>query len=262
MSVHASGRAELRVELLAKTENLEALVYAAMRQCYHKGFVGDMWPRLLRGEISLEEQHRMIAKILDSGHESPLEHVSFTFAIAGVSRALTHQLVRHRIASYSQQSQRYTDSAGLEFVIPPQIAANPGARERFLRAMSDAAQAYEEIQNHLAIAGASSSRINEDARFVLPNAMETKIVVTMNLRSLLHFFGERCCNRAQWEIRAMAHQMLQICKGISSILFGSAGAKCLPHQICPESKEMTCGRYPTMTALKESLEVPGWKAGG
>ena len=126
----------LRVELLAHTPDPVALIYAAFRQCYHAGFVADMWPRLLAGEIDTATQKQFVADILESGHTSPIEHVSLTFAIAGVSRALTHQLVRHRIASYSQQSQRYVDGKDFNYIVPPSIAKNPAALKRFTACMS------------------------------------------------------------------------------------------------------------------------------
>ncbi|MFW5838111.1 MAG: FAD-dependent thymidylate synthase, partial [Desulfovibrionaceae bacterium] len=107
-------RAKLRVELLSVTPNALSLVYAAFRQCYHAGFVGDMWERLLAGDIPVEKQAAFVASVMESGHDSPVEHVSFSFAIAGISRACTHQLVRHRIASYSQQSQRYVSAADMD----------------------------------------------------------------------------------------------------------------------------------------------------
>jgi len=233
----------LAVTLLAHTPDALSLIYAAFRQCYHPGYVADMWPGLLSGDIDKEKQAGFVARILASGHESPIEHVSFTFAVAGVSRALSHQLVRHRIASYSQQSQRYVDAAGFDYVLPPQIAAVPEARERFEAAMEAAGAAYAAIQDILARHG-RGAKANEDARFVLPNACETRIVATMNCRSLLHFFELRCCTRAQWEIRAMADAMLAHCREVLPVIFAGAGARCERLGYCPEDERFTCGRYP------------------
>jgi len=233
----------LAVTLLAHTPEPLALVYAAFRQCYHPGCVADMWPRLLSGEISRERQTEFVARILASGHESPIEHVSFTFAVSGVSRALTHQLVRHRLASYSQQSQRYVDAAAFDYVLPPAIAAIPEAKAAFLAAMAQAGAAYAAIQDVLARHGRSATA-NEDARFVLPNACETRIVVTMNCRSLLHFFELRCCTRAQWEIRALADEMLRLCREALPVIFAGAGARCERLGYCPEDARFGCGRYP------------------
>lgn len=239
------------VALLARTPDALSLIYAAFRQCYHPGYVADMWPKLLSGEIAQEKQADFVARILASGHESPVEHVSFTFAVAGVSRALSHQLVRHRIASYSQQSQRYVDAAGFDYVLPPQIAAIPEAKERFEAAMEQAGAAYAELQEILTRHG-RGAKANEDARFVLPNACETKIVVTMNCRSLLHFFELRCCLRAQWEIRALALSMLGLCRQALPVIFAAAGARCERLGYCPEDERFSCGRYPRLAEIPHS----------
>jgi thymidylate synthase (FAD) len=239
------------VALLAHTPDALSLIYAAFRQCYHPGYVADMWPKLLSGEIPQDKQADFVARILASGHESPIEHVSFTFAVAGVSRALSHQLVRHRIASYSQQSQRYVDAAGFDYVLPPQIAAVPEARERFEAAMEQAGAAYAALQEILTRHG-RGAKANEDARFVLPNACETKIVVTMNCRSLLHFFELRCCQRAQWEIRALALSMLGLCRQALPVLFATAGARCDRLGYCPEDERFSCGRYPRLAEIPHS----------
>ena len=235
-------QANLRVELLTRTPDALPLIYAAFRQCYHAGFVGDMWPKLLAGEISHEKQAEFVADVMASGHASPIEHVSFSFAIEGISRALTHQLVRHRIASYSQQSQRYVDGSNFDYVLPPSIAKNPAAKERFLRCIEEIGDAYREVKGLLEEAGSKSAK--EDARFLLPQAAETRIVVTMNCRSLLHFFEQRCCTRAQWEIRAMANAMLRLCKEALPVIFNTAGAACERLGYCPEGERFTCGKYP------------------
>ena len=233
----------LRVELLTMTPDPLPLIYAAFRQCYHAGFVADMWPRLLSGEISRDKQAEFVQSVLESGHDSPVEHVSFTFAVEGISRACSHQLVRHRIASYSQQSQRYVDESEMDYVLPPAIARIPEARERFEGLMQEISQAYRDLKGLLSEHGRAKSA-NEDARFVLPQAAETKIVITMNCRSLLHFFSLRCCARAQWEIREMALAMLVLCRERLPAIFGAAGARCERLGYCPESERFTCGRYP------------------
>ena len=237
---------KVRVELLACTPNAEALIYAAFRQCYHKGFIGDMWPCLLAGEISSEKQCEFIEDVVNSGHTSPVEHVQLSFAIEGISRALTHQLVRHRIASYSQQSQRYVDGSNFDYILPPAIAANPASKERFELCMEQIGSAYREIREMLVANGRTATQASEDARFVLPQAAETRIVVSMNCRSLLHFFEERCCSRAQWEIRIMANQMLKLAKQAVPVVFAQAGAKCERLGYCPEGEKFTCGRYPLL----------------
>ncbi|MDP2848444.1 MAG: FAD-dependent thymidylate synthase [Humidesulfovibrio sp.] len=242
----------LSVELLAVTPNALSLIYSAFRQCYHAGFVADMWPRLLSGAVDREVQADFVRKVLESGHDSPVEHASFTFAVAGISRACSHQIVRHRIASYSQQSQRYVDASDMDYVLPPAIARIPEAKARFEAFMSEVGNAYRDLKDILEAHG-RKDKAKEDARFVLPQAAETKIVITMNCRALLHFFHLRCCMRAQWEIRALADAMLTHCKQELPAIFATAGAKCESLGYCPESTRFACGRYPT----REQLFQPG-----
>jgi thymidylate synthase (FAD) len=183
-----------------------------------------------------ERVKSVLSTILASGHYSTLEHASYTFAIDGVSRALTHQLVRHRLASFNQQSQRYVKfKNGIETVKPATVEAVPEASELFDSVVGLVEQAYARMIE-LGIPA-------EDARFILPNAAETKIVVTMNVRELMHFFSLRCCNRAQWEIRELAHAMLELVRPTAPYVFATAGAPCVSGS-CPEGK-MCCGNpYP------------------
>lgn len=185
--------------------------------------------------------------MLESGHDSPVEHVLFTFAVEGISRACSHQLVRHRIASYSQQSQRYVDASDMDYILPPAIAKLPEARARFESFMAEVQAAYRDLKSILE-SGGRGAKAKEDARFVLPQAAETKIVVSMNCRALHHFFELRCCNRAQWEIRALAERMLELCRQSLPAIFDSAGAKCERLGYCPESPKFACGKYPTRDA--------------
>lgn len=173
---------------------------------------------------------------MDSGHESVIEHNTFTFLIEGVSRALLAQLTRHRIASFSVQSQRYvTFSGGFPYVIPKRIQElGQEDVKRYENQMAQMAVWYDEWLNKLGKDGA------EDARFVLPNACETKLMMTMNARELRHFFSLRCCNRAQWEIREMADKMLHECKEAAYTLFADAGPGCV-RGACPEGKKC-CGK--------------------
>ena len=235
---------KLRVEFMAMTPDALSLIYAAFRQCYHAGFVADMWPKLLSGEIPSDVQADFVHKTLESGHGSPIEHVSMTFAIEGISRACSHQIVRHRLASYSQQSQRYVAESDMEYILPPAIAKIPEARERFERFMDEVQSAYGELREIL-VANGRESKANEDARFVLPQAAETKLVMTMNCRSLHHFFNLRCCHRAQWEVRELAKQMLAHCKERLPAIFANGGAACEQLGYCPESPKFACGKYPT-----------------
>jgi len=225
----------LRVDLLAMTPDAEALISAAARQCYSPNEAYGLFNHAKRMEEDgpTQDMHNLIRSVVASGHESVVEHVSFTFAVAGVSRALSHQLVRHRLASYSQQSQRYVGASGFNYVLPPSIAHKHDALFKFEHAMAVAATIYDQLVTDYGIPA-------EDARFVLPNACETKLVVTMNCRSLLHFFELRCCNRAQWEIRALADAMLAVCQEKLPVVFEGRGAKCLQLGYCPEAKG--CGR--------------------
>ncbi len=234
---------KLNVKLLSHTPEPLSLIYASFRQCYHQGFVGDMWEKLISGEISKEKQSKFIGEILLTGHASPLEHVSFSFALSGISRALSHQLVRHRIASYSQQSQRYVDAKNMDYIIPPSILKNPKILERYQGFMEEMMKTYEDIKNMLEEDG-RGNLAKEDARMVLPQATSTNLVVTMNCRSLFNFFEHRCCTRAQWEIRNCANQMLKECKKVLPEIFNVGGAICERLGYCPEGEKFTCGKYP------------------
>lgn len=237
------AQATLGVTLLAHTPDALSLIYAAFRQCYHAGYVADMWPKLLAGDIPRARQEDFVLQVVASGHVSPIEHVSFTFAIQGISRALSHQLVRHRIASFSQQSQRYVDGSAFDYILPPAIARNAAAKERFLRCIEEIGDAYRDVKAILEESG-RKDKAKEDARFLLPQAAETRIVVTMNCRSLLNFFEQRCCMRAQWEIRGMANAMLEQCREVLPVIFATAGARCERLGYCPEGEKFTCGKYP------------------
>lgn len=240
------GQVKLNVKLLDMTQNPIQLIYAACRQCYSAKFAGDIYEG---GKDDPSKQEEFIRKVAASGHESPLEHVKFTFAIEGVSRALTHQLVRHRIASYSQQSQRYVKATDFNYIIPPSIENDQGLQKTFIKTMEEIQKNYNQMLELFQQKGKSGESANQDVRFLLPQAAETKIVVTMNCRELLHFFGQRCCTRAQWEIRLLADTMLKICKHNLPAVFSQSGAKCVKLGYCPEGKQFGCGRYP----LKEEL---------
>lgn len=218
----------MNINLLYHTPDPERAVAAAARLCYAPVGAAE-----LLETMSDEAIKRVLRTILGSGHLSTLEHASYTFAIDGVSRAMTHQLVRHRLASYNQQSQRYVSfEEEPEFIIPPHVAEDPEKKARFEKACTDAFSNYRA----LVLEGVAP----EDARYLLPNATETKIVVTMNIRELLHFFELRCCNRAQWEIQAVAMEMLALAEPTAPYIFMDAGASCRRGP-CREGK-MTCGR--------------------
>jgi thymidylate synthase (FAD) len=182
-----------------------------------------------------EELYSVLDHVIDLGHTSVMEHANFTFAISDVSRSLTHQLVRHRIASYSQQSQRYVDLKEPSYVTPPSISEKPEAKKLYDETMNNIWGQY----NKLLEMGIPI----EDSRYVLPNAAHTNIIVTMNARSLLHFFELRCCLHAQWEIRSLAQRMLQEVKKVAPNLFKNAGPSCKTRRVCPEKKK-NCPLYP------------------
>ena len=282
----------LKVKLLSYTPNPEEVIASAAKLCYSPVGVEEIFERQ-KGESA----EQFISRLIKIKHLSPFEHASFSFAVEGVSRTLTHQLVRHRIASYSQQSQRYVKENLFEFIIPPAIKNNERAKEIFINEMKQAQKAYddivaelmidkifnsdnyfewyekiseyetvednwntEEIYKNLIKGNNESSQkylkifkdnfkkeyntfekeAIEDARYVFPNATETKIVVTMNARSLMNFFSLRCCNRAQWEIRNLADEMLTQAYGVAPAIFGNSGAPCTFGK-CTEGN-MSCGK--------------------
>lgn len=242
-----------RVKLIAHTPEPDKLVAAAARLCYSSVGAED----ILDG-LSQQKVDEFLKILIEMGHQSPIEHACFTFAVEGVSRVLTHQLVRHRIASYSQQSQRYVKLDQFEYIIPPHIRNNSEAKKLFQQAMEDDQRHYDQLvellynQHYKRIidqqgkdqktAGREAEKMAiEDARYVFPNACETKIIFTMNARALYNFFRLRCCNRAQWEIRKLAEEMLRQVRQVAPILFKNAGPACLVGS-CPEGN-MTCGEF-------------------
>lgn len=241
----------MKVELLTYTPDADKLVAAAAKLCYARSDIDSLMDKL-----TPEKVERFLTLLGDLGHESPIEHASFTFGIEGVSRTLLAQITRHRIASFSVQSQRYVEKSGFEYITPPEIAAIPEAKAIFDEMMARDAEAYDRLRSILAekhkntllsegqspeaAEKAAGKKANEDARFVLPNACDTRIILTMNTRSLLNFFRLRCCNRAQWEIRELAEEMLKLCKGAAPLLFAGAGPSCVRGG-CSEGA-MTCGK--------------------
>lgn len=211
----------MNVQLLAHTPAPEQLVAASAKLCYSAASIADL------AAIEADKAAEFIGK-LPEAHQSPLEHVSFTFGIEGVSRAMLAQITRHRIASFSVQSQRYVDmSGGFGYVVPESIEVNEAMKEVYHDFMNASSECYNLMRSFGIPA--------EDARFVLPNACETRIIVTMNARELLHFFSLRCCKRAQWEIRAVADEMLRLCKEVAPEIFAKAGPGCVRGH-CPEGK--------------------------
>lgn len=224
---------QLNVKLLRHTLSPEEVVALGAKLCYSKSRVDDLTRR-----VEAADQTAFVEKIMGMGHESVLEHASFTFGVEGVSRVLLAQITRHRLASFSVQSQRYVSYAGgFGYIIPPKVEAlGPEAVAEYQRQMDTIHAWYRGWQEKL---GAGEGG-NEDARFVLPGACETRLMLTMNVRELRHFFALRMCNRAQWEIRALATEMHRQCMEIAPALFADAGPGCL-RGACPEG-EKCCGQ--------------------
>lgn len=222
----------MNVKLLRHTLSPEELVAMGARLCYSKADIGGLMTR-----VESRDQSAFVQKIMDMGHESVLEHATFTFGIEGVSRVLLAQITRHRLASFSVQSQRYVAmKSGFPYVIPPRIAAlGEDALKRYHAQMELMGRWYDDWMDSLGEDGA------EDARFVLPGACETRLMLTMNVRELRHFFSLRCCNRAQWEIRQLADEMLRLCYQVAPALFEDAGPGCVRGD-CPEG-EKSCGNW-------------------
>ena len=224
----------MKVSLLTHTPTPEKIVAAAARCCYSNDD-----PDKLLDEMTDDKAAKFLQKLNDLGHQSPLEHVSFTFAISGVSRALLAQITRHRLASFSVRSQRYCGFDSADFIKPPSIK-DSDIEEIFEDAMSETKKNYDALID----AGIAK----EDSRMVLPNAAATSMVVTMNARELLHFFSLRCCTRAQWEIRNLANEMVKLVKEVAPYLFIKAGAACVQLGYCPEGK-FSCGRAPSIDKI-------------
>ncbi len=240
-----------KVTLLTYTPFPEKTIASAAKLCYSASDIAD-----IREGLTDEKATSFVDMLAEIGHESPIEHASFTFGIEGVSRSLLAQITRHRIASYSVQSQRYVKNKNMEYVTPPEIEANSKALEIYQKSMQDAETAYNELADILEekhykeflakgqdekTAKRNAEKVAiEDARFVLPNAATTKIVMTMNARSLMNFFKHRTCNRAQWEIRDVAKQMYKLVYGVAPAVFKKAGPPCL-YGPCAEGK-MSCGK--------------------
>ena len=212
----------MMVKLLSYTRNADVVCGMASATC--------------TGSTNWE---RALKTALKSGHDSVLEHCTFTFEISDISRACSHQLVRHRLASYSQESQRYVRNGQMAFTVPQSVEDNPTAKQLYHDLCETAGKVY------LSLIGLGIPQ--EDARYVLPNATCTRLTMTMNGRELMHFFALRCCQRAQWEIRELAEKMLELVKSVAPIIFSNAGASCVQLGYCPEARG--CGRYPTITDL-------------
>ena len=236
--------AEMKVALVRHTLSPEEVVALGARLCYSRARVDDLLER-----VSTRDQTDFVNRIMGMGHDSVLEHASFTFGIEGVSRVLLAQITRHRLASFSVQSQRYVSyEDGFGYIMPPKIAAlGEDAQAEFARQMDTMHLWYTQWQERLGTGEGG----NEDARFVLPGACETRMMVTMNVRELRHFFSLRMCSRAQWEIRELATRMHRLCMEVAPALFANAGPGCL-RGACPEG-EKTCGRARLIREERQKL---------
>ena len=228
-----------KVSLLSYTPDPDRVVLSAARLCYSDISANDLFR-----SHDLKNPEKTISDLRQSGHLSTFEHASFTFAIDGISRVASHQIVRHRIASFSQQSQRYVKMNETEVVTPESVLCNPEALKLFQEQVERSHDTYIKLIN-LGVPP-------EDARFILPHGWETKLVLTMNARELHHFFSLRTCRRAQWEIHELARRMLLLVRGVSPLLFNIAGPKCLTSG-CEEARP--CGKpYKDLDNLLEDLK--------
>lgn len=233
-----------KAKLIKYTDNPEATIAAAAKLCYSAEAVDNV---LQKSEAA--DNAKYIKMLLNLGHLSPFEHAGFTFSLEGVSRALLAQITRHRIASFSVRSQRYVSEGKFNYIVPPSIEnLGADAQKKYAAQMEQIHNWYKEWQNAL---GGDATSINEDARFVLPNACETQMIVTMNARELMHFFELRCCNRAQWEIRGIAWQMLAEVLKVAPNVFARSGPSCAD-KACSEGK-MSCGKSAEVKARREAI---------
>ena len=255
-----------KVYLLAHTPSPEHTVASAAKLCYSSSKASE-----LAENLTDEKAASFVEMLSEIGHESPIEHASFTFAIEGVSRSLLAQITRHRMASFSVKSQRYVREGSFEYVTPPEIAAIPEALEIYDEIMAEDQKRYDKlaeilkkkhIETFLAEGKDQKSaeklaekKAIEDARFVLPNSCETQMVMTMNARSLHNFFKIRCCRRAQWEIQDIANQMLELVCKVAPNLFKNAGPSCL-NGACGEGK-MSCGKATEVREFYKGLKKNG-----
>lgn len=254
----------MKVTLITHTPDPERIIASAARLCYSDSAIED----LLNGMDS-EKAADLVERLAQMGHESPIEHISFTFGIEGVSRSLLSQITRHRIASFSVQSQRYVKADKFSYVIPPEIAKRANALDIYNNAMKNAINAYNKLADILeqdyfaeniesgadekSAKSKAEKKAIEDARFVLPNSSDTQMVATFNARSLLNFFKLRCCARAQWEIKGVADEMLRICTEVAPTVFKNAGPACV-RGACDQGR-MTCGRPNEVRAFYKELKA-------
>ena len=257
----------MNVTLIQHTPEPEKLVAASAKLCY-----SEIGCENIMDGLDKEKTDKFVKMLSELGHESPIEHVSFTFAIEGVSRSLLAQITRHRHSSFSVQSQRFVKQNNFIYITPPAVSEDNNINDIYIKAIENSFNSYNTIAgmlekkyyeefiksgiNEKSARSKAEKKAIEDARFVLPNACETKMVVTMNARSLHHFFRLRCCNRAQWEIRELANEMFKLCYKAAPMIFASAGPSCCSGS-CSEGK-MSCGKAEEVKKyfndMKESID--------
>ena len=219
----------MRVSLIRYTPEPELTIAAAARLCYSQIGVTEILDRLSEAQM-----RRLLQQLISSGHHSVLEHASFTFGVDGLSRASSHQLVRHRLASFSQQSQRYVSLDSPEYVTPPSIAEDPDLKREFELSVESAFAQYRRL--------IQMGVPKEDARYVLPNAITTRLVMTMNARELMHVCSVRLCLRAQWEIRGLFEQIREEVRKVAPVIGDALQIKCITSGFCDERE--SCGIRP------------------
>jgi thymidylate synthase (FAD) len=220
------------------TKDPEHIIADNARICYADD--EDLQRIFSQEEINSIDDAKLIRSLVQMRHYSPIEHASYSFILNGISRAMSLQLVRHRIASYSQRSQRYVNESNFGFIVPPSIES-AGLEERYIEMMDTIASYYQELSDGLSKFGLKGEEVNQDARYVLPNACSTTIGLTMNARELLHVFGERLCNRAQWEFRSVAEGMLDLVYPTAPNIFQYAGPECYTKGHCSQARK-SCGK--------------------
>jgi len=225
-----------QVKLIAKPDNLLRTIYTACRTCYS----ADSPLNIFDSDVDEEKMLKLISRVISSGHYSTIEHIQVSFAISNVSRACTHQLVRHRHMSFSQKSQRYVKEKGqFDYIIPPTIEKDPELKEKFVAFMGEISTKYLEFTE----AGIPA----EDARFVLPNATASSMVASLNLREMIHLANLRLCTRAQYEIRLLTKAMCEELAQTEPWLKDYLVPKCVRLGFCDEDK--SCGRMPKKEEL-------------
>jgi thymidylate synthase (FAD) len=225
----------MRAKLLFPTREIAQefylpLIYTACRTCYSELEPDDIFERATTGQVATDKQQDLIRRVIESGHGSTIEHIVFTFAISGVTRTLSHQLVRHRAGvAFDQQSQRYLNYKRPSYMVPGSLTDAPAEmRDRYTAEMDESLAFYGEMLE----AGIPG----EDARFVMPNATRTNLIMTANLRSLIHMSGLRLCTMAQWEIRRLFQLIRHEVFSVSPFLGSFLAPKCVPLGYCDEDR--------------------------